>query len=96
MLKKKNTIKKTNSKISKPITTKSGEVKITDNLINKVFPIIIERFAKTLKSLQAGESLRFGRLGSFKKTLRQVRSPENGKLYKGYQYSFKAFSLVKK
>ena len=56
----------------------------------KVLPYIVNDFADALKSLAAGESIRFGKLGTFKKTQRTV----NG--YTGYQYSFKAHSLVKK
>lgn len=80
----------TPKKISKPIATNSGEIKITDNLKSKVFPAIVNDLAKALKTLKNGESLRFGKLGSFKKTQRSV----NG--YTGYQYSFKAFTLLKK
>jgi hypothetical protein len=85
---KKTTIKKPTVKLVKPI--KSEPIKLTETLINQALPIIIEHFAKALKALKNGESLRFGKLGSFKKTKREV----NG--YTGYQYSFKAFSLLKK
>ncbi|KAF9942387.1 hypothetical protein BGZ65_008412, partial [Modicella reniformis] len=73
----------------KPIRTKPSEIPITESLKNKVLPHIIADFAQALKSLKHGESIRFGRLGTFKKTKREV----NG--YVGYQYSFKAHSLVK-
>jgi nucleoid DNA-binding protein len=63
---------------------------ITESLKTKVLPHIVNDFASALKSLKAGESIRFGKLGTFKKSQRTV----NG--YTGYQYSFKAHSLVKK
>ena len=49
------------------ILTKSEPVKITESLKNKILPLIVAEFIKALKSLQIGESIRFGKLGSFKK-----------------------------
>lgn len=83
-------VKKTPTKLVKPIATKPTEIPITESLKNKVLPHIVNDFASALKSLKHGESIRFGRLGTFKKSKREV----NG--YTGYQYSFKAHSLVKK
>ena len=77
------------------LKTKSEPITLSESLINQALPIIVERFAKALKDLKSGQSIRFGKLGNFKKTKRIVKSP-NGKTYTGYQYSFKAFSLVKK
>ena len=73
-----------------PNTTAKPEQLITESLKVKVLPYIINDFAQALKELKAGESIRFGKLGTFKKSKRTV----NG--YTGYQYSFKAHSLVKK
>lgn len=81
-------ILKTKQVIAKP--AKPIESPITEALKVKVLPYIVNDFADALKSLAAGESIRFGKLGTFKKTQRTV----NG--YTGYQYSFKAHSLVKK
>ena len=75
---------------TKPAIIKPTESPITEALKVKVLPYIVNDFANALKSLAAGESIRFGKLGTFKKTQRTV----NG--YTGYQYSFKAHSLVKK
>ena len=87
--KKTKTPVKKNPIISVKSSTKS-EANLSEKQINQALPIIIERFASALKALKSGQSIRFGKLGSFKKTKREV----NG--YTGYQYSFKAFSLVKK
>jgi hypothetical protein len=90
--------KKTKFKLTpkKPAKTKS-QIKaartktiITENLKKQVLPHIVNDFAKALKDLKNGESLRFGKLGTFKKIQRSV----NG--YTGYQYFFKAHSLLKK
>jgi hypothetical protein len=80
---------KTKSVFTK-LTKKPTENTITEALKVKILPYIVNDFADALKSLQAGESIRFGKLGTFKKSRRTV----NG--YTGYQYSFKAHSLVKK
>ena len=77
-------------KPTKPALANPAESTITESLKVKVLPHIINDFAAALKDLAAGESIRFGKLGTFKKTKRLV----NG--YTGYQYSFKAHSLVKK
>ena len=90
---KKTAVKKPAKKVilkTKPILTKPAETTINEALKVKVLPYIVNDFANALKSLTAGESIRFGKLGTFKKTQRTV----NG--YTGYQYSFKAHSLVKK
>ena len=77
-------------------TTKKTIVKspatepITEALKQQVFPYIVADFAQALKELTVGESITFGKLGIFKKSQRTV----NG--YTGYQYSFKANSLLKK
>ena len=78
------------AKKTKPTITKPTESPITEALKVKILPYIVNDFATALKDLAAGESIRFGKLGTFKKTKRSV----NG--YTGYQYSFKAHSLVKK
>jgi hypothetical protein len=76
MFKKKNTksnIKKTSAKIVKKVQpipvlkAKSEPVKITEPLKEKVFANVIEEFIQFLKSLEIGQSARFGKLGSFKK-----------------------------
>ena len=84
MFKKTTSVKKNNSPV------KPEQLAITESLKVKVLPYIVNDFAKALKELQPGESIRFGKLGTFKKSQRTV----NG--YTGYQYSFKAHSLVKK
>ena len=85
---------KKNSQLAKPVTKKINSqpeaISITENLKQKVFPHIIQDFVKALKELNLGESIHFGQLGTFKKSQREV----NG--YVGYQYSFKAGSLLKK
>ena len=84
---------KKNSKLAKPVTKKVSSqpeaISITENLKQEVFPYIVQDFVKALKELNVGESIHFGKLGTFKKSQRGV----NG--YVGYQYSFKAGSLLK-
>ena len=82
---------KSRPKVVKPQPRpKSPPLTITETLKNKVFPHIVNDFANALKSLKPGENIRFGKLGVFKKTKRIVQ----GRV--GYQYSFKAHSLLKK
>jgi hypothetical protein len=82
-----------NKKILSPspaIKVKQTELAITENLKVKVLPHIVNDFASALKELEVGESIKFGELGTFKKSQREV----NGAI--GYQYSFKAGKIVKR
>ena len=82
---------KKNSKLAKPINKSQLEaISITEKLKQEVFPYIVQDFVKALKDLSTGESIHFGKLGTFKKSKRAV----NGHV--GYQYSFKAGSLLKR
>ncbi|CAG8528449.1 2412_t:CDS:2 [Ambispora gerdemannii] len=56
----------------KSASTKPEQITITEALKQKVFPYIVADFANALKSLKSGESIRFGKLGTFKKTKRAM------------------------
>jgi len=102
-------IKKTTKKVVKkpvakrvikkqPTKTKQSLLKttnpiITERLKQQVFPYIVEDLISALHSAKVGQSIRFGKLGSFKKTRRQ--GTFNGKDYDVNSYRFKAFSALK-
>jgi hypothetical protein len=89
---KKPIVKNPRVPVPKPaaVRAKMTSLTITETLKKQVFPHIVNDFANALKSLKPGESIRFGKLGTFKKTKRMVQG------HVGYQYSFKAHSLLKK
>jgi hypothetical protein len=84
---------KAQTKIKVAPTPKSETV-ITEALKNKVFPYIVNDFIHALQDLATNDSLRFGKLGSFKKLL--WKGKVNGKQYQSIRYKFKPYQELKK
>ena len=93
LITKKKVAKKALTKTKQPIIKNKNFLLNSENTKKKVFPYIIEDIIRKCQMAKVGQSIRLGKLGRLKKARRQ--GIFNGKAYKVYTYSFKAFSTLK-
>jgi len=63
------------------------------NKLQEAYSLVCEDILLKLQKAQAGESIRLGSLGAFRK--RTYSLEIEGQNYQGYQFSFRAFSALK-
>ena len=78
---------------SRPAKPANKSLSITQAESKRAYQLVSADILAKLAKARLGESIRLGILGAFRKSTYQVKS--EGKLYKGYKFTFRTFSALK-